>query len=106
MRLRDRVQVAGPVLDSNPNGGGRPTVAEGARPGAPSAATRRRHDRGRAVRRSLLVADVTALLVAFVVLQILFPAQSMNDRVGLDSEALVSAASLPLWVVLARAIGL
>ena len=58
------------------------------------------------VRRSLLVADLTALVTAFVALQLVFPAQASNDRLALDSEALLFAASLPLWVVLARAMGL
>jgi exopolysaccharide biosynthesis polyprenyl glycosylphosphotransferase len=66
----------------------------------------RRRDRSRAVRRSLHVADLTALVVSFVVLQLVFPAQAMNDRLPLDSELLLFAASLPVWVVLARAMGL
>ena len=62
--------------------------------------------RGRAVRRSLSVADLTALVTAFVALQVVFPAQASNDRLALDSEALLFVASIPLWVLLARAMGL
>jgi exopolysaccharide biosynthesis polyprenyl glycosylphosphotransferase len=52
------------------------------------------------------VADVTGLLVAFAVLQLVFPAQSANDRLGFDSEAVLFVASLPLFLLLARAMGL
>ncbi|HET6600402.1 MAG TPA: sugar transferase, partial [Gaiella sp.] len=52
------------------------------------------------------MADGAALLIAFAVLQLVFPAQASNDRLALDSEVILFAASLPLWVVLARAMGL
>ncbi|MGH3137945.1 MAG: sugar transferase [Gaiellaceae bacterium] len=67
---------------------------------------RRRDHRSRAVRRSLLVADLTALAIAFALLQLFFPAQAMDDRLSLDGELLLFVASLPLWVALARTIGL
>jgi len=65
-----------------------------------------RRDRGRAVRRSLFVADLTALVTAFVALQVVFPAQASNDRLALDGEALLFVASIPVWILLARAMGL
>jgi exopolysaccharide biosynthesis polyprenyl glycosylphosphotransferase len=68
-------------------------------------ATRRR-DRGRTVRRSLLVADLTGLAVAFVALELRFPTQAVNDPLNFDSELALFVASLPLFVILARAMGL
>jgi exopolysaccharide biosynthesis polyprenyl glycosylphosphotransferase len=100
-----RVQAA--VLDSEPARDCGQTERAVDEPGSPPPpAPRHRRDRGRSIRRSLLVADLAALATAFVVLQFVFPAQASNDRLSLDSEALLFAASLPLWVVLARAIGL
>ena len=105
MSPRDRVQ-ARPVLDSDPTRDHEQTQrnVDGLR--AVPNALRRRRDRGRTVRRSLLGADLVALVTAFVALQVVFPAQASNDRLSFDREALLFAASLPLWVVLARAIGL
>ena len=73
---------------------------------AASQSGRRRRERSRGVRRYLLVADLAALAVAFASLQLVFPAQAMDDRLALNGELLLFAASLPLWVALARAIGL
>ena len=69
---------AGPVLDSDATrerraDRPRPSVAAAS---APHAA--RRRDRGRSVRRYLLVADLTALAVAFAALQFIFPAQAIG----------------------------
>jgi exopolysaccharide biosynthesis polyprenyl glycosylphosphotransferase len=94
------------VLDSGAGGNSSRTAHDAALPDAAATSNRRRHDRGRAVRRSLLVADLTALIAAFAALQLLFPAQSMNDQLPFDSEVILFAASLPLWVILARAMGL
>jgi exopolysaccharide biosynthesis polyprenyl glycosylphosphotransferase len=98
--------VARPVLDSTSNEGRQQTAEEVEQLAGASTGSRRRHDRGRAVRRSLLLADLTGLLVAFAVLQFVFPPQATNDRLTLDSEVVLFFASLPLWVILARAMGL
>lgn len=90
-----------------------PPQDSGARPAddlvgvlAASARCGHRRDRSRTVRRYVLVADLTALAVAFGALQLIFEGSDMNDRVSVNSELLLFAASLPLWVVLARAMGL
>ena len=107
MSPEERAQAARPVLEADS------ARDVGVQPvddlvGVPALASRsgRHHDRGRAVRRSLLIADLTALVVAFGALQLFFPAQAMDDRLSLNSELLLFVASLPLWVVLARAMGL
>ncbi|HET8811931.1 MAG TPA: sugar transferase [Gaiella sp.] len=105
MSARDRVQQPLPVLDSDLVPAERHDEHEVADISA-LARNPRRRDRGRAVRRSLAAADLTALVTAFVALQFVFPAQASNDRLSLDSEAILFAASLPVWVVLARAMGL
>jgi exopolysaccharide biosynthesis polyprenyl glycosylphosphotransferase len=71
-----------------------------------SVSATRRRGRGRSVRRSLLVADLTGLAVAFVALELRFPAQAVNDSLNFDSELALFVASLPLFVILARAMGL
>jgi exopolysaccharide biosynthesis polyprenyl glycosylphosphotransferase len=71
-----------------------------------SVSATRRPDRGRTVRRSLLVADLTGLALAFVALELRFPAQAVNDSLSFDSELALFVASLPLFVILARAMGL
>ncbi len=59
------------------------------------------------VRRKLLVADLVGLTAAFVLLQLTVGSdRTGEDRVSVDSEALLFVASLPLWIVLARAFGL
>ena len=59
------------------------------------------------IRRALAAADVTGLTIAFVIGQ-LFIAENPAavDRVGLLQETLVFVATLPAWVLLARAYGL
>ncbi len=104
MSSRARVQAIEPVLDSAPPRGPEPTERDV--DGFRAAGVVRRRDRGRAVRRSLLGADLAALVTAFVALQVVFPAQASNDRLSLDSEALLFVASIPVWVLLARAMGL
>ena len=54
-----------------------------------------------------MIADLLGLAAAFVLLQGVL--ESSGDRVGmvpLDGELLLFACSLPIWVVLARAMGL
>jgi len=59
------------------------------------------------VRGKLVLADLAGLTVAFVVLQLTVGSNgSGEDRVSVDSEVLLFVASLPLWIVLARAFGL
>ena len=66
-----------------------------------------RRRRGWAVRRKLMVADLLGLTLAFVLLQGVV--ESSSDRVGkvpFDGELLLFTCSLPIWFVLARAMGL
>jgi exopolysaccharide biosynthesis polyprenyl glycosylphosphotransferase len=63
--------------------------------------------RGHMVRRALLTADLVGLGLAFLVLEtVIGPGNDTQNRVPLDGEALLFVASLPLWVILARALGL
>jgi exopolysaccharide biosynthesis polyprenyl glycosylphosphotransferase len=103
----DRALAQESLLDAGARGDGlvEPDF-EAAGVAARTSGSGRRRDRSRTVRRSLHVADLCALVVSFVVLQLIFPAQSMDDRLSLDSELLLFAASLPVWIVLARAMGL
>jgi exopolysaccharide biosynthesis polyprenyl glycosylphosphotransferase len=94
-----RTQVSRSELDDDATRDAPPEVAGLAGRGA-------HRDRGRTVRRSLLVADLAALIAAFAVLQLIVPAPAADDRVTLDGELLLFLASLPLWVVLARTVGL
>lgn len=75
--------------------------------GAPVAARRR----GWLIRRALLAADLSGLLAAFVLAQVVFgPAASAAtaattsslDRIGPQEEYLIFLATLPLWILLAR----
>ena len=88
MSRAERVEAVPPGLDIDLNqesdseyGGGPVGVA------AHASASRRR-DRSRTVRRYLLVGDLSALVGAFAALQVIFPAQSVDDRLSLDSELL------------------
>jgi exopolysaccharide biosynthesis polyprenyl glycosylphosphotransferase len=58
------------------------------------------------MRRLLLVADVVGLAVAYVVAVKLAPPDATLDRVAPGWEVALFAASLPLWVLLARIYGL
>jgi exopolysaccharide biosynthesis polyprenyl glycosylphosphotransferase len=69
-------------------------------------ASRRRH-RGDVVRRKLVVADLLGLAVAFGALQVgIGSGGGDGDRVAAPDEALLFLVMLPLWIVLARAMGL
>ena len=66
-----------------------------------------RSRRAAVVRRKLLLADLIGLTTAFFVLQVAVGSDGTgDDRVSVDSELLLFAASLPVWCVLARALGL
>ncbi len=68
---------------------------------------RQRHRRGWVVRRKLIAADLLGLAGAFLLLQVLLGSSSNNSgRVTLDGELLVFACLLPVWLVLAQAMGL
>jgi exopolysaccharide biosynthesis polyprenyl glycosylphosphotransferase len=62
--------------------------------------------RGWLMRRLLLAADVVGLLAAYVIAVELAPPASSVDRVAPIWEVVLFAATLPLWVVLARVHGL
>jgi exopolysaccharide biosynthesis polyprenyl glycosylphosphotransferase len=59
--------------------------------------------RGWLVRRSLTLADVVGLVVAFVIARLAF---SGLDALALNTQTLLFVGSLPVWLVLARIMGL
>ncbi len=65
-----------------------------------------RRCRGWLMRRLLLVADVVGLLTSYLVALTLAPPAFDGDRVDPIWEVLLFAATLPLWVLLARVYGL
>jgi exopolysaccharide biosynthesis polyprenyl glycosylphosphotransferase len=62
--------------------------------------------RGWLMRRLLLVADLVGLTLAFVVTQLVFPADSSVDHVSGSLEYLLFALTLPVWIVVAKLYGL
>ena len=62
--------------------------------------------RGWLMRRMLLLSDLLGLTLAFAVAQLVYEAQTHVGHVDVASETLVFAASLPLWVVMAKLYGL
>jgi exopolysaccharide biosynthesis polyprenyl glycosylphosphotransferase len=64
------------------------------------------HRRGWLVRRALLVADLVGLVSAFVLAQLAYgppTSASSLDRIGPQEEYFTFLATLPLWVLLAKA---
>ena len=83
-----------------------PAEWEGAGPAAASG-WRAKHRRGWYMRRALALADVTGLSVAFVASTLFFADSSqLADHVGALAEFAVFLATLPLWFLLAKALGL
>jgi len=75
----------------------------------PNAASswRAKHRRGWYMRRALALADITGLSIAFVASTMLFADSSqLADHVGTLAEFTVFLATLPLWVLFAKAFGL
>ena len=70
------------------------------------AAWRARGRRGWLMRRLLLVADVVGLTAAYVIAVELAPPLDSPDRVAPIWEVLLFAATIPLWILLARVYGL
>jgi FlaA1/EpsC-like NDP-sugar epimerase len=64
-----------------------------------------RSGRGPLIRRALLLADVSGLLVAFALTEALFR-RATNDTVSFQTETLVFVATLPLWLLAAQLYGL
>jgi len=65
------------------------------------------HPRGWVVRRALAAADMTGILLAFVITEAAFSGNNPRvDRISSPAEVLLFALSLPLWVVLGRLYGL
>jgi exopolysaccharide biosynthesis polyprenyl glycosylphosphotransferase len=62
--------------------------------------------RGWLIRRMLLLSDVLGLTLAFAIAQLTYEAHTHVGSVGVVSETLLFAASLPLWVVMAKLYGL
>ena len=68
---------------------------------------RRSYSRGALVRRMLLVADISGLIVSFVVANLILPSFSESgDKVGPQYEYAVFLLALPLWILLLRLEGL
>jgi exopolysaccharide biosynthesis polyprenyl glycosylphosphotransferase len=66
-----------------------------------------RHRRGWYTRRALVLADVTGLSIAFVASTAVFADRTpVGDHIGLRGEVLLFLATLPVWVVLAKTLGL
>ena len=64
-------------------------------------------DRGWLVRRALLVADVLGLLLAFAIVEVVFGLSvRVEGRYGLTEELGLFLATIPCWVVAAKAAGL
>ena len=67
----------------------------------------RRYGRGALVRRTLLLADVAGLVLAFVLASLLAPHHSDSaDRVSSGMEYLAFLLAIPFWVLLLRLEGL
>ena len=62
--------------------------------------------RGWLVRRMLLVADVTGLTLAFVLVEVLFRGTLLLDNVGIAVESVIFVSLLPAWAVAAKLYGL
>ncbi len=62
--------------------------------------------RGWLVRRMLLVADVTGLLLAFAVAELAYPRFISHNATGSWKEVAVFAASVPGWIIIAKLYGL
>jgi exopolysaccharide biosynthesis polyprenyl glycosylphosphotransferase len=79
--------------------------------GAPQASAREARNTGRMrrgwlVRRLLLLADIVALTLAFVLVEILFGGTLLLDNVGIAVEFVIFVALLPAWAVAAKLYGL
>lgn len=67
----------------------------------------RTHRRGWVVRRLLAASDLVALAVAFALTEIVFAGRNpVIDKVGLSTEILIFAATLPFWIIAAKLYGL
>ena len=62
--------------------------------------------RGWLMRRMLLAADVLGLVLAFALVEILIGSGGSPDRINLRDEVLFFLATLPIWLVGAKLIGL
>jgi len=58
--------------------------------------------RGALVRRSLVLADLVGLSLAFVVSELLFGSAGARDELALTTEVIVFMATLPFWVAAAK----
>jgi exopolysaccharide biosynthesis polyprenyl glycosylphosphotransferase len=65
-----------------------------------------KHPRGWLMRRMLLAADLVGLGLAFVTAEALVGRQSHLGRVGLDSEVMLFALTMPAWAIVAKLYGL
>jgi exopolysaccharide biosynthesis polyprenyl glycosylphosphotransferase len=58
--------------------------------------------RGALVRRGLVVADVTGLAIAFVLMELVFGSSGAADDLSIANEYVVFLATLPIWLVFAK----
>src|SRR4051794_34163158 len=64
------------------------------------------HRRGWLIRRALVAADLLGLVSAFILAQLIYgppTSTSSLDRIGPNDEYLIFLATLPAWVLLAKA---
>src|SRR4051812_41573240 len=61
--------------------------------------------RGWAMRRMLLLADLTGLCLAYTISRVAFPPTGQSSSTELW-KALVFVATLPLWILIAKLLGL
>jgi len=66
----------------------------------------RRVRRGRLVRRMLVAADITGLVAAFTLTELLFLNKSPLGGIGAGTEMVIFVLTLPLWILAARLYGL
>jgi exopolysaccharide biosynthesis polyprenyl glycosylphosphotransferase len=58
--------------------------------------------RGALMRRSLLIADLLGLTLAFLLTELLFGSRGAGDELALSGEYLVFVATLPVWIACAK----
>jgi exopolysaccharide biosynthesis polyprenyl glycosylphosphotransferase len=68
--------------------------------------TRRRGHRGWLVRRMLVTADVTALLLAFGITELAFGQAQRPNSISIGYQTVVFLLTLPIWIVAAHVYGL
>src|SRR5690242_4648067 len=68
--------------------------------------TRRRAHRGWLIRRMLVAADASGLLLAFAITELVFGQSSRPNSLGVGYQIVVFLITLPVWIVAAHVYGL